>query len=376
MNSATHWHPNSIHRALIIFLLAALIAGSASSVWGAPGTVARIVPATGEVAIDETVDVVVEIVDVEGLYGVDISVAFDPTVIEVLDADPNLNGVQVGLGLFLDSGFALINAADNNDGTVHFVMTQLNPSEPKDGTGNLIVMRVRGKREATTPIQLVDVQLARRDGTSIEVTLESGELEVIGEPGEDPTPTPIPTQNAGTPMPTMTPTAISQATPTPTPKPPTLTPTPTPTPEESPPASSPTATLTPMPSPTKSTPSTATPTPTSPADPSPTLAPEAPPAAETPVSTEENALAAADQTSTPESQDVAERTETVAKPAPEASPETEPNIVLGKQQTGVTPGWLWVVMGLGGLSVLGAGIWLFVTTRRPSDAPGNTESEV
>src|SRR5512139_386501 len=124
-----------------------------------------IAPGTAQVAIGQTVDVAVEVVDVQDLYGIDIALTFDPNVVEVVDANPGQAGVQMALGTFPDSGFVVLNAADNVTGTVRFAMTQLNPSLPKSGTGALMVIRLRGKQvSGSTPLTLTHAQLARRDG--------------------------------------------------------------------------------------------------------------------------------------------------------------------------------------------------------------------
>ena len=63
--------------------------------------------------------------------------------------------MQAAPGTFLDSGFVVLNAADNVTGTVRFAMTQLNPSLPKSGTGTLIVIGLRGKQASgSTPLTL------------------------------------------------------------------------------------------------------------------------------------------------------------------------------------------------------------------------------
>ncbi len=182
------------------------------------------------------------------LYGFDVTVTFDPQVVEVVDADPNLPGVQVAQGLFLDPGFAVINTADNTAGSAHFVMTQLNPSEAKSGTGSLIVVKLLGKQAGTSSALTVEnPQLARRDGFMIPATPASGQVDVIA--GGGPTSTSMPTQGAGTPMATTTPeptTLPGTATPKPTALPATATtavgsPTPTRT-------DLPTAKATPLPS--------------------------------------------------------------------------------------------------------------------------------
>jgi hypothetical protein len=190
----------------------------------------RIVPAEAQVVANEVVDVAVEVVDVQNLNAFDLALTFDAGAVEVVDADPNLPGVQAALGMLLDPGFVIINQADNAAGSVHLAMTQLNPSTPKSGTGTLMVVRLRGKQPGTSStVTIVNGQLAQPDGVMIPTAPPSGGVvSVVASGGGTPTSTPMPTQGAGTPMPTpletipalpptLTPTASPEAaTPNPT----------------------------------------------------------------------------------------------------------------------------------------------------------------
>ena len=72
----------------------------------------RIAPSQAQVLVGQTVDIGVEIQNVEGLYGIDLLLAFDPQALAVVDMDPELEGIQVQLGTFLEPGFVLVNIAD------------------------------------------------------------------------------------------------------------------------------------------------------------------------------------------------------------------------------------------------------------------------
>jgi hypothetical protein len=163
-------------------------------------------PPDAEVAVGQTIDIAVEAREVRALFAMDIELGFDPTVVQVVDVDPELDGVQVALGLFMDPGFVLVNKVDNTLGNVHLAMTQLNPSQPKSGGGPLIVLKFRGvKTGANTPLTLASAVLSQDDGTVLPVTLTSGQLQVVAVPAPGPTNTPIPTQGVGTPLPSSTP---------------------------------------------------------------------------------------------------------------------------------------------------------------------------
>ncbi|MCA9950328.1 MAG: hypothetical protein KDE48_11830 [Anaerolineales bacterium] len=168
-------------------------------------TVVRIMPVNAEMGVGETIQIAVEIANVSELYGADVTVNFDPTVLEVVDADPELEDIQVGFGTFLDPGFVLRNSADNATGVIRFAMTQLNPSEAKNGTGVFAVITFLARQEnAETPINLSDAQLATRFGTEILTQVESGTLSIITDTPGGPTRTPIPIQLPGTPLPDTT----------------------------------------------------------------------------------------------------------------------------------------------------------------------------
>lgn len=198
--------------ALIIFL------SIASGVYAqAAPVVVRINPVTAQVGVGQTIDLAVEVVNVQGMYGFDINLGFNPNAIEVVDADPTLPGLQVSLGTFLDPGFVILNQIDNAAGSLRFAMTQLNPSVAKSGTGNLVVVRFRGKQaNALSEIKVNTAQIARIDGTKIPTSPTSGQIQVVQNiPG--PTLTSLPTQGAGILMPTNTPGAPISNTPTPRP---------------------------------------------------------------------------------------------------------------------------------------------------------------
>ncbi len=180
-----------------------------------PQAILSVQPEQSELALAETIDIAVEVQQVSDLYGVDLLIEFDAQAMQVVDMDPELDGVQVQLGTFLDPGFVIVNIADNGLGRLRFAMTQLNPSQPKSGSGTLMVMRFEGKAiKADTPLILLSGKLASPNGTYIEVgSMEDGLISVVAEI-QGPTNTPIPAQPAGTPLPTATQTSPPPGVPT------------------------------------------------------------------------------------------------------------------------------------------------------------------
>ena len=172
------------------------------------------------VAPGEIIEVPVEIRDVEDLYAMDIEIQFDPAILQVEDADPNMDGIQVAIGTFLDAGLVLYNTVDNNNGIIHFVMTQVNPSEGKTGSGVVLVIYLQGINVGTSELAVMFLELASRTGEAIPVEPSGASIEVVESyvPAES---TPIPVQDPDeavmiptaqpTPTPTITPTATAEA---------------------------------------------------------------------------------------------------------------------------------------------------------------------
>lgn len=174
-----------------------------------------------EIPLDARVEVPVEVRDVSELYAVDLTIRFDPEILQVEDANPDQAGVQPGLATFLDAGMTLFNIVDNETGTVRFVMSQINPSEGKSGSGNLLVLYFVGKQAGTSPVTVEAVELANRLGEAIPVSGVNAEI-AVSEGAPEVVATPIPVQDQGqiivieTLMPTATPTATPLPTAMPT----------------------------------------------------------------------------------------------------------------------------------------------------------------
>ena len=97
-----------------------------------------IYPSTGTYPCGEQVEVEVWIEDVVDLYGVDVELSYDSTVITVADSNPNQAGIQITPSDDLISpDFILINEVDPSEGTIHYVVSQVYPSDPVSGSGIL-----------------------------------------------------------------------------------------------------------------------------------------------------------------------------------------------------------------------------------------------
>lgn len=163
------------------------------------------------------VEIPIEIRNVQDLYAVDLEIHFDPRILTFEDADPQLDGIQPALGTFLDAGMVLYNTVDPEAGIIRFVMTQVNPSEPKSGSGVLIVLYAVGAAEGESTLEVVRADLSTREGVAIPSELVENSVKVAASAAEIQA-TPIPVQNPTSiiVIPTLAPTAIPTATPQPT----------------------------------------------------------------------------------------------------------------------------------------------------------------
>ena len=170
-----------------------------------------------EIPLNTRVEVPVEIRGVTDLYAVDVELKFDPEILSVEDADPKRAGVQPGLGTLLDPGMTLYNEVDNEKGIVRFVMSQINPSEPKTGDGILLVLYFVGKKAGASQIEVKKVEFSTRYGEAIAVSGVDAKISVsVNAPEVVATAIPVQDQSQIIVIETLAPTPTATAVPKPT----------------------------------------------------------------------------------------------------------------------------------------------------------------
>ncbi len=208
------------------------------------GAIVRCDPlnAAGPVDQDLVIDIYVQ--DVTDLYGADVRLSFDRALAQVVDADLTLAGTQIQpLATFLSPDFVIKKEANNDNGTIWYAATQLNPSQPVSGSGPLARVTLRASAVGSFAMPITSAQLSKAGGIPIQLTIQDCSVTFQNSTPATPTPTPTPTA-------TVSPTRTFTVTPTATPRP-ILTPTPTNTPTATwTPTRTPTATWTPTRTPT------------------------------------------------------------------------------------------------------------------------------
>ena len=174
-------------------------------------------PGRLEIGPKQTRTMRILISNARAVYGIDLQAGFDPAVVEVVDADSAREGVQMTAGTFLKPDFTILNLADNQAGTLRFVVTQLNPTPPADGKGTLLSIQFRSKISGrSSRLSFVTVTIADRNGARQPVTTRAADLILLSP--TDPTSTALPgvVGVAGEPTwsaPTLTPASAQPAIP-------------------------------------------------------------------------------------------------------------------------------------------------------------------
>lgn len=174
---------------MLSLLLVLLVAGYAvfgSAAIAAPSlqgeTTVSIQPATQTINVGDTTTVDVQIANVSDLFGVDLRLSFDPSIVKVVDSNPLVPGDQVEPGAFLDisggKGFVVENSADNAAGTISYAATLLSPASPVSGSGPLIRITFEGVSEGESAITLESVLLSDAKAQAIQATKQDGSITV------------------------------------------------------------------------------------------------------------------------------------------------------------------------------------------------------
>ncbi len=158
--------------------------------------------ATSEVSVGASTKVDIRVRDVGDLRRAEIVVEFDPTILEVVDAYPDVEGVQIEVGPFLNPESAVRNVVAPDRGEIEFSQEAIGPAV--DGSGVLASITFRGKTPGKSAIGFANILLESSDGQDLEARGQSGSIAVV--PGAtDAGPTTPAASPAGNPPPSVTP---------------------------------------------------------------------------------------------------------------------------------------------------------------------------
>ncbi|MCG3207040.1 MAG: hypothetical protein FOGNACKC_00640 [Anaerolineae bacterium] len=124
----------------------------------------------------------VKVDNVENMSGVQLDLVYNPAVVQVIDADPGREGVQITVDPVFSSGFIAQNTVDTVNGRVQFGAVLLG-GDNIDGSSGIIKVNFEPVAAGTTSLLLEDVILANTSTQPIDHTLVNGSIEVTSQCG-------------------------------------------------------------------------------------------------------------------------------------------------------------------------------------------------
>jgi hypothetical protein len=123
-----------------------------------------------------TVNIVVE--NVQNLYGLEFQLAFDSNIVEVIDADPDEEGVQIKPADWWTDGFVAVNQVDNRSGRIDFAATLLRPALPVKGNRVIATISFAARNTGTSELSIDSAILSSPGAEAIPCTKQNGKIGV------------------------------------------------------------------------------------------------------------------------------------------------------------------------------------------------------
>ena len=160
---------------LLLVLVGALIISNYRGQRSAPAaSTAGFVPVDqGLVRSEEEAALEVWVEDISRFYALDMEIRFDPNALQVIDADPDKEGVQIQPGQAPAPDFVATNSVDQEQGSIQYVVTQLAPREGFSGSGLVGRIAWQGTFDQDETITFETAILVDDSGQPIEATLQN-----------------------------------------------------------------------------------------------------------------------------------------------------------------------------------------------------------
>lgn len=118
----------------------------------------------------------VEVTNATNLIAAQLQLRYNPSVAQVIDADPARDGVQVTVGSVFSGGFVAQNSVDTTNGLISFAATLLGGAI--NNTAELISVDWQPVATGTAQLSLENVILVNNVGQGVTFTAQNGQLEV------------------------------------------------------------------------------------------------------------------------------------------------------------------------------------------------------
>jgi parallel beta-helix repeat protein len=140
-------------------------------------------PALSTVGISNTVTVDVMVGDIENLYGAQVQLTFDPSLVEVVDADASTPGTQIEVGNFPVPDLVIRNSAINSAGTIEYAVSLQDAKPGVNGSGLLARITFHGLSDGVSDVAFTGSILSDPMSVPIEHETRDGQVEVLSQVG-------------------------------------------------------------------------------------------------------------------------------------------------------------------------------------------------
>jgi hypothetical protein len=150
-----------------LFLLMVAMPATASQPAGVPNAVVFMKASSEEIAVGDEITVTVRISDVVGLFGIQFTLNFSPSNLQVIDADPIKAGVQIATADCPEAQVKVSNIVSNTAGTIEYAVSQLGGTPPVDGNCAVAHIQFKTVEAASVPVRFAEWLLSDDDFTEI-----------------------------------------------------------------------------------------------------------------------------------------------------------------------------------------------------------------
>jgi hypothetical protein len=172
---------------LTLLLILAIIVSAQTIPAQAASTTVKVEPNQSIAKIGEPLTVNITVNDVENLYGIDLTLTWDNTILSLTSAMPTLGVETYPTGVLHEASDAPVSIVENNasqqTGQYRLVATSQNPASSFNGTGNIATLTFNVTKTGNTQLaivsELADHPIPEQTSEQIVHTDASGSLEVV-----------------------------------------------------------------------------------------------------------------------------------------------------------------------------------------------------
>ena len=137
-------------------------------------------PANASAFPGTSTNITLQLDSISNVYGAQIHVTFDSSIVSVTDANPSTPTViEISPGSCPQPNFVPANQADNSTGDIDYAVTQLNPTPPCSG-GDMAMIEFQCLiGDATSPITITTSIISDPDGVPIPHSTQNGSVECL-----------------------------------------------------------------------------------------------------------------------------------------------------------------------------------------------------